>query len=172
MVRRAARTRGGDLLSEQRIRAAVRAVVVDPDDRLLLVRFEFPTRSLWATPGGGMEPGESPLDALRRELLEETGLVSAEVGPLIWTRLHIIPFIGGNWDGQREHYYLVRTPSFEPQPLHSWEQLNAEYVHELRWWTPAELAAATTAFAPTRLPELVRMLLRDGPPAEPIDTGV
>ncbi len=103
-------------LTDLRIRPAARAVVLDPDDRILLVRFEFPARALWATPGGGIEAGETPEDAIRRELHEEAGLDAFEIGPVVWTRLHIIPFIGGRWDGQREQYHLVRTPAFTPTP--------------------------------------------------------
>jgi 8-oxo-dGTP diphosphatase len=172
---------------ELRIREAARAVVLDPDDRILLVRFEFPARRVWATPGGGMEPGESPEETIRRELDEETGLTQVDVGPQLWHRLHVIPFISGNWDGQRERYHLVRVPAFEPSPRLSWEQLNREYMFELRWWTPGELETAAAAwagdearhpderptrFAPARLPELVRTLLRDGPPETPLDAGV
>ena len=159
-------------MSEPRIRPAARAVVRVDDDRILHVRFEFPARTVWATPGGGIEPGESPEDAIRRELEEETGLATPEIGPVVWTRLHIVPFIGGQWDGQHEQYHLVRTAAFTPKPRHSWAQLNAEYVFELRWWALHELGAAEETFAPRRLPELVRSLLRDGPPAEPIDVGV
>jgi 8-oxo-dGTP pyrophosphatase MutT (NUDIX family) len=160
-----------------RIRPAARAVLLDPDDRILLVRFEFPgppARTVWATIGGGIEPDETIEEAIRRELEEEAGLTDFELGPVVWTRLHIIPFIGGRWDGQQERYHLVRVAAFEPQPLLSWEQLNREYVFELRWWTVPELeeAAPETSFAPTRLPELLRDLLRDGPPAQPIDAGV
>jgi 8-oxo-dGTP diphosphatase len=160
-------------VSDLRIRPAARAVVLDPDGRILLVRFVFPTGTLWATPGGGIEAGETPEEAIWRELLEETGLAGGAVGPAIWTRLHIVPFIGGQWDGQHEQYHVVRTPAFEPEPRLSWEQLNAEYVFELRWWTLDELEeAAETTFSPRRLPELVRDLIRDGPPSEPIDVGV
>ena len=58
-----------------RIREAVRALVIDPQHRVLLVRFEFPrSGTRWALPGGGLEPGESDHDALRRELAEELGI--------------------------------------------------------------------------------------------------
>ena len=61
-------------MAELRIRPAARAIVLDPDDRILLVRFEFPDGTFWATPGGGIEPGETPEEAVRRELAEEAGL--------------------------------------------------------------------------------------------------
>ncbi len=149
--------------------------MLDPDDRILLVRFLFPSgRTVWATPGGGIERGESSEEAVLRELAEETGLDGVQVGPVVWTRLHVIPFINGQFDGQYEQYHLVHTPPFIPAPRHSWEQMNAEYVFELRWWTLAELEAAEgeETFAPSRLPDLVRDLLERGPPATPIDTGV
>lgn len=159
-------------MADLRIREAVRAVVLDPDDRILLVRFEFPAAALWALPGGGVERGESHEDALRRELAEEAGLVDPAIGPGIWERLHIVPFIGGQWDGQRERHFLVRATAFEPAPQLGWEQLNDEYVFAIRWWTLDELERAEEVFAPRRLPELVRDLLLNGPPAAPIDVGV
>ena len=161
------------MVSELRIRPAARAIVLDPDDRILLVRFLFPSgKTFWATPGGGIEAEESSEEAIRRELAEETGLDAVDIGPVVWTRLHIIPFIGGQWDGQHERYHLVRTPPFIPAPLHSWAQLNAEYVFELRWWALAELEEADETFAPRRLPELVRDLVANGAPQAPIDAGV
>jgi 8-oxo-dGTP pyrophosphatase MutT (NUDIX family) len=160
-------------VTELRLRPAARAVVLDPDDRILLVRFEFPDSSFWATPGGGIEPGETPEEALTRELLEEAGLEAVTLGPPIWTRTHIVPFESGLWDGQVERYFLLRTPRFEPAPRQTREQLAAEWVTAIRWWTQAELAdAGGLTFAPRRLPELVAALLRDGPPEEPLDVGV
>jgi 8-oxo-dGTP diphosphatase len=157
-----------------RIREAVRAIVLAPEPAVLLVRFEFPTATIWAPPGGGIEPGESADDALRRELHEEAGLVDPDIGPELWHRTHIIPFIDGSHDGQHDRYFLVPvTVGFIPQPTLSWEQLRAEYVHEIAWWTPAELTEATDVlFAPRALPRLIAELVADGPPAQPVDVGV
>jgi 8-oxo-dGTP pyrophosphatase MutT (NUDIX family) len=155
-----------------RIRTAARAIVLDDLDRVLLVRFAFPgERILWATVGGGLEADETHQEAARRELAEEAGLDGVELGPEIWTRTHIWDD-GVHWDGQTERYFLVRTPAFEPMPRHTWEELNAEWVTDVRWWTIDEIEASNETFAPTRLAALLRDLVRDGPPAEPIDVGV
>jgi ADP-ribose pyrophosphatase YjhB (NUDIX family) len=159
-------------VSGPRLRRATRAVVLDDDDRVLLVRFDFGDRVVWATPGGGIEAGESDEQAIRRELVEEAGLEDLELGPLIWTRTHHVPLGGGRWDGQTERYYLVCTPSFEPSPRLTWAELREEGMTAVRWWTLDELEATEALFAPRRLPLLVRSLLREGPPAEPLDVGV
>ena len=155
-----------------RIREAVRALIIDPDDRILLVRFEFPnTGRRWALPGGGIDHGESHHEALHRELDEELGLTDATIGPLVWQRLHVIPFINGRFDGQRDHIYLVRTPAFEPRPRLSWQQLNEEYVFELRWCGVDDLRDLGP-LVPESLPAHLVALLRNGPPKEPVDVGV
>ncbi|MEV5557865.1 NUDIX hydrolase [Nonomuraea wenchangensis] len=65
------------------LRHAVRAIVLDDHDRILLCRLALPkpagTTIVWAAPGGGVEPGETPLAALRRELDEEVGLAVEEL---------------------------------------------------------------------------------------------
>lgn len=155
-----------------RLRDAARAVVLDSDGRILLVRFEFPDRHVWACPGGGLEPGESHEDALRRELREEVGLEIEDVGPCIWTRTHVIPFLDGRWDGQVERFFLVEVDRFQPVPVLSIDQLRAEFVTDLRWWSADELAASNEIHAPRRLPQLVADLRATGRPPAPIDTGV
>lgn len=156
-----------------RLRQAVRAIIVDDDDALLLVRFVFPSGvEAWALPGGGLEADEDHHTGLRRELHEELGLDDVDIGPLAWHREHIIPMTTGH-DGQRDHCYLVRRPRFEPHPTIGWDRLRAEFVHEMRWWTLPELVAATDVrFAPRRLAELFAGLLDRGVPTTPIDTGV
>lgn len=159
-------------MTAERLRSAARAIVLDDVNRILLVRFDFGDRLVWATPGGGIEPGETDEHALRRELVEEAGLEVFELGPLVWTRTHRVPMGGGRWDGQTERYYLVLTPAFEPAPRLSWEELRREGMTGTRWWDVEELEAATAVFAPRRLPLLLRELLLHGPPAEPVDVGV
>jgi 8-oxo-dGTP pyrophosphatase MutT (NUDIX family) len=156
-----------------RIRQAVRALIMDPENRILLVRFEFPTATRWATPGGGIDEGEGVFDALRRELLEEVGLKDFKIGPLLWDRLHITPFSDGNWDGQKEVVYLVRTPRFEPNPALSPEELRNEYVHEIRWWTPKDVFEdMNSTFAPRALAAILKSVIENGPPKEPWTLGL
>ena len=75
------------------LREAVRALLLDDDDHVLLVRFEFPTATVWGLPGGGLEPDEEHLAGLRRELREELGLIDVVIGPHVWSREHVIPMI-------------------------------------------------------------------------------
>jgi 8-oxo-dGTP diphosphatase len=150
------------------LRPAVRALMVDPSDRVLLVRFEFnDVGTVWATPGGGIEPGEETMEALRRELAEEVGLYEPDVGPCVWIRTHTNAM--GSWDGQRDEVYLVRCDAFEPTPMMTWDQLRSEGLHEIRWWTlnELEIAMATTLFAPRELVSVVTSIVRTGPPSEP-----
>jgi ADP-ribose pyrophosphatase YjhB (NUDIX family) len=147
-------------------RDGVRALVLDPDDRVLLVHFDFPPFP-WAPPGGGLDAGESDAEGLRRELAEELGLDEFELGPLLWHREHEFD-LAVRFHGQRERCYLVRSERFSPAPR---LDLAAEHVTELRWWTPEELRLSDAVFGPRRLPELVADLLEHGPPPEPLELG-
>jgi len=168
-------------MSELNWRTGARALIVDDESgHVLLVRFEFGTAVVWATPGGGLERDELPIDGLRRELREELGLVDCHIGPHIWSREHQFPMTTGH-DGQRDQIFLVRCRRFDPVPEIGWEQLRAEHVHEIKWWSTAEVQSAThdgaatdgrpTLFAPRRLGELLAQLDAEGPPRSPIVTG-
>jgi 8-oxo-dGTP diphosphatase len=108
----------------------VSALVEDGEGRLLLARRAVePYLGLWDCPGGFLEEGEHPLDGLRRELLEETGLVA---GPArfvgIWMDLY-----GDTPDAVAtlNLYWAVSVDEGEP--------VAADDVAELRWFAPGEL---------------------------------
>jgi 8-oxo-dGTP diphosphatase len=174
-----------------RIRQAARAVVMDPDRRVLLVHFDFDVElndgrlwdGLWACPGGGLDPGEAIDAGLRRELHEELGLEVDDVGSPIWVKEHHFPMT--RWDGQHDTYFLVRVDAaFEPRPLFSEAELRAEHVDGMLWWTYADLVRAQASYdagdtddphfavlSPRRLGHLIADLVEHGPPAEPLDVG-
>jgi 8-oxo-dGTP pyrophosphatase MutT (NUDIX family) len=145
------------------VRRGVRAVLLDPDERILLVRFVNPENGnvYWATPGGGIEKGETDEAGLRRELLEETGLEDVELGPVLWTRREVFPWAARTLD-QSETIYLVRTPHFEPRPT---IPLGPEAISELRWWTLEDIRDSDEEFVPRGLAALLRTL-------EPRDLGL
>jgi 8-oxo-dGTP pyrophosphatase MutT (NUDIX family) len=132
-------------------RRGVRALVVAPDGRTLLMRYADDYSSWWITPGGGVDPGESDEEGLRRELREELGLTDVEIGPLLWEREQWFRNEPG-YCGQRESVYLVRTPAFTPAPE---VDIALEGAHEHRWVTADEAAQL-----PTRPPDLAERLSR------------
>src|SRR5215210_838326 len=148
------------------LRDAARALVRDPSGRVLMVRFEFPDKTVWALPGGGVEPGEAYEEAVKRELREEVAF-NFELGPCIWTRTHWWP--EGDYSGQRERIYLARAAGEEPRP--SPEELSGPWMKEIRWWTREEIEAYDGVLGPRRLNQLLRDL-DAGIPTEPIDVGV
>jgi double-stranded uracil-DNA glycosylase len=140
---------------EPRERAAVRALVLDAERRLLMLRWENPSGYWWITPGGGIHAGEDELDALRRELHEEAGLHDFELGPLVFEHTHVIPW-GARIVRQHDRFYVVRVESHELAPT---VDLAAEHVTGHRWWTLDELTATDERLAPPNLAELARSLI-------------
>ncbi|MFI4951178.1 MAG: NUDIX domain-containing protein, partial [Caulobacterales bacterium] len=70
-----------------RDRPTVRVLLFAPDGRLLLMNARYPwmpSAGAWFTVGGGVEPGESVLQAAVREVREETGFTEVDFGPVIW----------------------------------------------------------------------------------------
>jgi double-stranded uracil-DNA glycosylase len=157
-------------LTGRPLRRGVRALLVDDADRTLLVRYDVFGRTWWGSPGGGVEPGETDEEALVRELREELGMRAVEIGPCVWTRTH---WFGGMpaHGGQEERVYLVCARPSEPA-LELGDALLAEGADDCRWWTLDELDVSRKTFAPRRLAALLRDLLRQGPPDEPVDVGV
>jgi 8-oxo-dGTP pyrophosphatase MutT (NUDIX family) len=164
--------RPGPGLADPVSRSAVRVVMLDPEDRVLLIELvdRARARRWWIMPGGGIDKGESHEQAAYREVAEETGLTSFELGPWIWRREHVFTWQGTTYQ-QRERFYMSRVPAFEARAT-ALAPDEREITGDMRWWSLDELEASTDEFAPRALGPLLRRLLDEGPPAEPIDTGV
>jgi len=135
-------------------RPAVRALVVDRERRTLLLRWEVGGHVWWITPGGGIDAGEDDETALRRELYEEIGLSDADLGPVVWERVNVLPY-PPRITHQPERFYLVEVGEIEVAPT---IDLAPEGVAGHRWWTLDELETTAECFSPPELPALLRAL--------------
>jgi len=151
-----------------RVRNAVRVLLLDEQDRVLL--FRSARRAWWQPPGGGVKKREDARAAALREIAEETGLQEFELGAEVWLRRHTFTWRDVDID-QRERWFLARVPAFEPDlgGLSDSERLD---LADWRWWTLDELAATTDALVPSTLAVRLRELLERGAPAEPFDVGL
>lgn len=147
------------------LRQAGRVLVIDPAGRVLLLEgFDpaQPDRRYWVTIGGGLNSGESSVQAACRELLEETGIVAAvaELAGPVWQRRTEFSF-DGTWYRQEEDYYLLRVGHVAVS-LAGLDDIERRTVTGYRWWSYQELAATALPFYPSELPDLMRRLAPSG----------
>ena len=142
-----------------RQRPSSRLLVINSDHRVLLFRFNhkigpWAGRTFWATPGGGLDPGESYEEAARRELLEETGLRRDDIGPQVAQRMAQFQTPEGELITADERFFLVRVEGLDVSDAH-WTALEREVMAEHRWWSLSELRDTTEQVWPEDLAGLL-----------------
>ena len=155
-------------------RNAVRVVLADASGRVLLFHVLTPDETpdgWWELPGGGIEPGETYLDATIREIREETGLLlyPAQVRPPTWRR-------DSTWRsrGKRrlQHEIVVYAQLTADQPPVTdggrTAEENEDYL-TARWWGVPEITRSPVRFYPGRLPELLPRFLAGETIDEPFE---
>ncbi|MGD1221370.1 NUDIX domain-containing protein [Streptomyces krungchingensis] len=112
------------------LREAARAIVLDADSRILLLRYDE-NGGFWATPGGSLEDGEDHATATLRELREELGIdeKAVELGAQLAERSknHLV---GGREVRQVERYFLTRVSVTDADLAHATQSDN---IRERRW---------------------------------------
>lgn len=147
-------------------RAAARVLLVDALDRVLLLRGFDPTAPArgryWMTVGGGIDAGESSVQAAARELHEETGLRvdPGALGEPVFDEVAVFGF-EGRWYRQTQAFYLLRVDSWDVSPRHL-TAVELRSVDRHRWWSIAELESTRERVYPAELPALLRRLCASG----------
>jgi ADP-ribose pyrophosphatase YjhB (NUDIX family) len=143
-----------------RLRRAGRVIVLDPQDRVLLFRYDDgpPNGRHWCTPGGGLNEGEDYRTGARRELFEETGWNDVPLGPEVHERTLVMEYADAIVR-QHERFFVGRVEVAgrglgEVAAMHVSDGIAAS-----RWWTLAELDTTGEAIWPAGLADLVRALL-------------
>jgi ADP-ribose pyrophosphatase YjhB (NUDIX family) len=121
---------------------SIAAVVVDEFGRVLVTRRR--DNGHWEPPGGVLEPEESILDGLRREVLEETGLV---VEPVRLTGVY-----KNMTRGIVALMFLARITAGEPT--------TSDETSRVEWWTPEMVSERMDAAYAVRILDALRP---DGP---------
>jgi 8-oxo-dGTP diphosphatase len=154
-----------------RERPTARVLLLDPSDRILLMKGRLPSDpaapGAWFTVGGGVEPGETVLQAAAREIVEETGLTDARLGPVVWRGERILRDRDQRPLRFVEHYILARSAGGELSRA-GWQALEREFVDDMRWWTLDDLAACSEPVFPSGLAARLADLVAGRIPKTPL----
>ncbi len=154
---------------EPYLRPTARAVLIDPEGRVLLFRVampQAPDRIFWITPGGGVQGAETYEEAVRREIWEETGVADFKLGPCVWERTATSQF-STRWIQFVERYFVAWVPHAEVVADNR-EEAERAFLQEHRWFSLDQLAAHPERVVPANLATLVAALLRGELPPQPL----
>lgn len=127
----------------------------------MLLRGSDPARPglrWWFTPGGGLDPGETPTEGAARELFEETGLRVApeELGEPVWHQVTEFSYDNRKYR-QEQDFYLYRVGEWQVDTA-GFDLAEQLTIDQHRWWSAAELETTAETVFPANLADLLRQV--------------
>lgn len=144
-----------------KIRNATRVVLFDPDNRVLLQNIlpleplSLKMDSVWITPGGQIDKGESFIECAERELYEETGIKNCIFGPVLWHSSDILK-LKGEQTIFAQHFIYARAKTNQ-KPTKGDDSV----ILENRWWKIDDLITQNIDIHPFKLPKLLKGIDHD-----------
>ena len=132
-----------------KIRKSSRAIVLNKDNQIFLFQYHFDylaeSKSIWITPGGSLEEGESFEDALKRELFEELGVLWNKDCVEIYYRNPLYTLNTGEVVQSIEKFFLVRVEE-EQFSYANWTESEKQRMLCGRWWSIEEIQQSEDEF--------------------------
>lgn len=145
------------------IRPTARVVVLNKDNKILLLKIKSENTHCWLTPGGKIEGSETAFEAAKRELFEETGITNAKFfgDSHVWYYERI-----GTCNGEptffKEHIFLayVQETNIHFDNLMDYER---DEIFGFVWWDIAEFIQKKEKLFPETLADDIQNFIEQKP---------
>lgn len=144
-------------------RRAVRAIILSPMGNVLLIQGKDSRicdkddqKTWWFTPGGGISESESEVDALKREIYEETGFHIDKFSRTTYERTSRFVFEDKEYF-QHETFFVAHHEQQNPSPSLLTALEKRTFIN-YKWWSPYELNNTNETIYPPQLAQWISHL--------------